>query len=294
MTWARPTRRRFLAISAAFTVAGPAYGATRWRGIAFGAEASITLRGPDDATEAALKAALAEIERAEALFSLYRDQSWISRLNNVGRADISHDLADLLTLCDQLHTLTDGLFDPTVQALWTSAAEGNDTEAARTLVDWRRVKIGPDIQLGDGQAITLNGIAQGWATDRVAEALTAHGFQDALVNIGEFRADAGDWRIGLSDPNEGLVRDIRLSGGAVATSSPQADLIAGKPHILGPRGEAPVWSTVSVEAKTAILADAISTALCLAPRSMAQKIAQHSQIHAITLVAPNGDLEVLR
>lgn len=288
------SRRRFLAISAAVAATGPAHAATRWTGIAFGAEASITLHGPTDKAAAALAAARTEIDRAENLFSLYRPDSWISHLNRDGQATASPQVQDLLARCDQAYELTDGLFDPTVQALWIAAAEGTPLGAARNMVDWRQVRVGTDVTLGRGQAITLNGIAQGWATDRVTEALAAHGFENALVNIGEFAARDGDWRIGISDPKEGLVRTITLTGGAVATSSPTADLIRRRPHIFGPSGQPPLWSTVSVEAKSASLADALSTALCLAPRALTAEIARLNDVSAITLVALNGDLEVLR
>ena len=129
------SRRRFLAISAAFAAAGPAHAATRWTGIAFGAEASITLRGPAKEAEAALTAARAEIERAEALFSLYRPESWISRLNRDGVAQAPQPAQDLMRLCGEVHSLTGGLFDPTVQALWTAVATGRSLDHARSLVD---------------------------------------------------------------------------------------------------------------------------------------------------------------
>lgn len=288
------TRRRFLAISATFAALGPAHAATRWQGIAFGAEASITIHGPADKAEAALAAARTAIERAEALFSLYRPNSWIDQLNSAGRATAPRSVRDLLTLCDRVHKLTDGLFDPTVQALWTATAQRDDLASAQSKVDWRQVHIGKEIVLGPGQSLTLNGIAQGWATDWVTQTLASHGFENALVNIGEFRANAGDWRIGIFDPSAGLVRTTTLSGGAIATSSPNADLVHQQPHIFGPSGQKPLWSTVSVEATTATLADALSTALCLAPRALAVEIAKLKDLSEITLVAPNGDVEVFR
>ena len=39
-----------------------------------------------------------------------------------------------------------------------------------------------------GAAITLNGIAQGYATDRVVDVLRARGLSTTLVNMGEIRA----------------------------------------------------------------------------------------------------------
>lgn len=290
------SRRRFLAITAASMTAGPARAraSTQWRGHALGAEAAITLQGPKGEADAALSAARATLDRVERLFSLYLEDSWLLRLNDTGAAVAEAETLALLRLCDRVHGQTRGLFDPTVQVLWQAAARGEDPRHYLDHVDWSKVTIGAKVQLGTSQALTLNGIAQGWATDRVTQVLVEHGFTDALINIGEFRAEAGDWRIGISDPNEGLVRTARLSGGAIATSSPSADRIDGHPHIFGPAGQRAQWSTVSVEARTAALADALSTALCLAPRSLAQTILRAEDVFAVTLVADNGDISVLR
>ncbi|MEM7212427.1 MAG: FAD:protein FMN transferase, partial [Pseudomonadota bacterium] len=225
---------------------------------------------------------------------LYRDRSWITRLNAEGASAPAGQARGLLDLCDHMHKATGGLFDPTVQVLWDAAAQGHAPDTVRHLVGWEHVALGTEIRLAPDQRITLNGIAQGWATDRVTEVLSTHGFTDALVNIGEFRAEAGDWRIGIADPFEGIVRTARLSGGAVATSSPAGDRIGTQSHIFGPHGETAQWSTVSVEARTAALADAMSTALCLAPRKLAEEMLLQPDITAITLVAPNGDMAVLR
>ena len=146
--------------------------------------------------------------------------------------------------------------------------------------------------LDAGQALTLNGIAQGYATDRVAETLRAQGLTDVLVNIGEYRALGGPYRVGLSDPAQGMMGALTLKDSAVATSSPGALSLGPQKHILHP--DFPVlWSTVTVSALTATLADALSTALCLAPRSLARDIARHRDVHAIRLVDAAGDLTTL-
>ena len=49
----------------------------------------------------------------------------------------------------------------------------------------------------------------------------------------------------------------------MATSSPASLALPGGSHILGPQGEAPHWSTVSVEGESAMLCDAASTAFVL-------------------------------
>ena len=81
------SRRRFLSIAAATACTGllPASAiAARplvWRGTALGAEASLTLVHPDEAVaRRILTAALTEIRRLEAVFSLYRADSAVSRI----------------------------------------------------------------------------------------------------------------------------------------------------------------------------------------------------------------------
>lgn len=266
-------RRRFIAIAAAATTAPTGLRAeTRWRGVALGAEAEITLRG--DGGEAAMAAALEALRAVEAEFSLYRKDSALSRLNRNGELAASPTFQTLAALCDRLHQETGGLFDPTVQALWRALAEGEAAQTAETLIDWRRISLGSTIRLGRNQSVTFNGIAQGFAADLVSETLRQAGFTETLVNIGEFRAGAGDWRIGVATPEGDLLDVVRLSGNAVATSSPAATIVGGRSHILNAQGRRPRWSTVSVKAPSAALADGLSTALCLADAAEMTRIAQ--------------------
>lgn len=256
-------RRRFIAIAAAAaaTPAG-ARAKTRWRGVALGAEAEITLRG--DGAQDALAHALNVLRSVEAEFSLYQQGSAISRLNRNGWIRPSQTFRALSDLCDRLHHGTNGLFDPTVQALWMALAKGGDEQAARGVIGWPRIERANIIRLAQGQSVTFNGIAQGFAADLVSEALAEAGFAETLVNIGEFRAGEGDWKIGVAAPDGALLDIVTLSDGAVATSSPAATMIGERSHILHAGRREPQWSTVSVMAPSAALADGLSTALCLA------------------------------
>lgn len=270
------TRRRFLAIAAAAAaLPATARGATPvWTGIALGAEATITLDGPTDRTGPALRDAVAAVRQVERRFSLYDPASDLVRLNTAGRLDRpAPDWATVLGIADRVHRATGGRFDPTVQPLWRALAEGRDTAAAIAAIGWDRVRHGPEeIALDAGQALTLNGIAQGYATDKVRAVLRRHGFARSLVNIGEFAGDGGPWRLGVADPAQGIVLDRNLTDGAMATSSPGAMALGPHGHILSPAGHAPVWSTVTVEADSATLADAASTALCMADRAAMVRI----------------------
>lgn len=289
-------RRRFLTIAACAALARPATAAPAdWQGVVMGAEARITLHGPSAQTGPALAAALARIGQIEALFSLYRPDSALSRLNAAGRLDDPHpDFLRLLRLAGQVHALSDGRFDPTVQPLWLALAEGRDPGPARAAIGWDRIRIDENgVRLDAGQALTLNGIAQGFAADAVRETLARHGLTHALVDLGEFAALGGPWRVGIGDPVLGLVLDRRLQGNAIATSSPGAMMLGTAPHILDPAGKAaPCWSTLSVEASGAALADGLSTALCLADRAGLARILRRSApaVTRITAIAENGDI----
>lgn len=287
-------RRRFLTISAAFA-ASPATAHTHsWQGWAFGAEVSLQFRGPRAQAKAALAKARHLIVQTEALFSLYDPNSALVALNTTGQLRAPDPAFHyLMQAADHAHTMTNGLFDPTVQPLWAAQASGAAMDDAFRHVGWSRVRFDADhIQLGQGQALTFNGIAQGYATDRVTDMLAALGLSETLVNIGEYRGVGGPWTIGLQDPHHGHLGHRTLTTGAVATSSPAATQVGERSHIMHPNAM-PRWSTVTVEAPTATLADSLSTALVLATRDQIEDIRKRAQTTRITLVDHDGNLTTL-
>jgi thiamine biosynthesis lipoprotein len=126
-------------------------------------------------------------------------------------------------------------------------------------------------------ALTLNGIAQGYVTDRIAALLAAEGLGDLLVHMGETRAagtrpDGEAWRAAIVGPGTGLLREVTLAGRALATSAPDGTLIdrrRGIGHIFDPATgmTAAAWDVVSVSAPRAAVADGLSTAFCLMTRA---------------------------
>jgi len=293
-------RRRFLAIAAALA-ATPALASAspiRWRGIALGAEVEIEIHGPADQARRVLNASRALLRDVESLFNLYDPASTLSRLNAAGHVvEKDNRFHRLFGEVDRLHAATGGLFDPSVQPLWRALADGGDPDAARRLIGWKRiVRQDRTVRLDPNQALTFNGIAQGFATDLVTELMRSNGVTKTLVNIGEHGTIGGPWRLGIEDPDHGLVAARTLTDGAMATSSPFALRLGPElGHILDVRAQStPVWSTVSVEADSATLADGLSTALCLAGRNEVKAVAARLDgVRRITLVAPNGDVETL-
>ncbi len=285
-------RRRFLSISAACMLATPARAQIhRWQGRALGAEVDITLHAPAEIAEPALDRARGSLDAVMAQFDLFDPASTVSRLNRTGHLDAPDVMfRRLMQACTQVHAATGGLFDPTVQPLWRALAEGQPPEATRALIDWSRVRhSAASVTLGEGQALTFNGIAQGFATDLVAEALRDAGLERTLVNIGRFRGTGGPWRLGISDPEIGMIGTRTLTSSAIATSSPKAVPLGGQGHILHGHAK-PRWSTVSVEAATATMADGFSTALTMARLEDIRAAVGTFGIRRITLVSDQGDV----
>jgi len=292
-------RRRALTILAAgagLLLAPASPGAARarrfeWSGTAMGADARIILYHPDrrPATEA-LGAAVAEIDRLENAFSLYREGSELSRLNANGVLEApSHDMRRLLALSMRFGELSGGAFDVTVQPLWRLHADhfaahpedrtGPDptaVAAARSLVDYRRIRMAGDrVSLPPGAAVTFNGIGQGYVTDRVADRLRALGWSDVMVHLGETlglggRADGSPWRAAVPGAGGGglLVRPLRDRAMATSAGAGTRFEPTGRHHhLFDPRTgtSAARFRQVTVIARDATTADALSTALFVTP-----------------------------
>lgn len=287
------SRRRFLAIAAAF-VGSPALAKRHsWQGYALGAEVNISLKGPAELAGPSLEHAKTLIKEVEAGFSLYDPTSALSQLNRTKQLMPNQEFYALTKQADAAYHVTEGLFDPTVQPLWQALADGGATDQARQAIGWDRVQITHNrISLQPDQALSFNGIAQGFATDLVAELLTANGFDAALINIGEYRSTGGTWRLGLKDVQHGLLAQRTLTRGAIATSDTSASPLGKRGHILH-RIARPQWSSVTVEADTAAWADALSTALTLAPLDQVRAIKAAASLRRVTLVSFDGELITL-
>ncbi len=254
-------------------------------GWALGAPVKLTVFHPDAGqAESALEAAFAELEQVEHVMSLYRPDSQVCRLNASGHLADPHPwLVEVLRAAADLSRRTGGVFDITVQPLMRlyldAAAAGRlptDAEiaAARAKVDWRRVELADgQVRLrGNGTAITLNGIAQGFAADAVGRVLAAHGIASALIDTGEIGtlgapARRDDWSIGIQHPRQpgDFLGVARLNGRCLATSGDYETRFAEdftQHHLLDPRtGRSPgELASVSIAAPTALQADALSTA----------------------------------
>lgn len=318
-------RRRFLRISAVAAAGAllPAFGATlparrhAKQGVLLGAETQIQLYHPDARTAySAIDACFAETSRLESIFSLHQPGSALSRLNRAGRlADPPRELVALLNEAAAFSSATDGAFDVTVQPLWAlyarhfAASDADpsgpppwEIQHALTCVDYRRVEVSDTlVRLSrPGMAITVNGIGQGFITDRITEMLHTRGFDNVLVNMGEFRAvgghaDGTPWQVGIADPDRPWrsLGTLSLSDRAIATSGAygtQFDAAGRHHHLFDPRTgtSAHYYRSVSVIAPDATSADALSTGLSALPPEAARAVIDAYREVSAILIGTDG------
>ena len=297
-----------------------------WTGRALGANASITLYGDDEAhARQTVDAMLVEIKRLEQYFSLFLERSLIKELNTRGELNNPpSEFYHLLKAALRISEHSKGRFDPTVQPLFMafkSCARDREAHAwgrpwevdervvkARALVDWQNVICTPDqiAFVQPGMGLTLNGIAQGFITDRAVDILKAAGFDQTLVNFGEYNArmpkpGTDGWRIELGRSTEdGPKRPVwSLKNSALAASERSGyvfDETLDLHHMLDPKSgtSARFWREIYVEATNATLADGASTALFATPPDEVGGLTEKLKITRALLIDCNGRLKLIR
>jgi thiamine biosynthesis lipoprotein len=296
------TRRRAIRIVAA--VAGlplmiatvrataPAPQMFHWQGEVLDALAELTLVHTDAAfAHRTIRKIEGEIARYERIFSLYRSDSEISRLNADGALTRpAPELRALIEDSQRFGVMSGGAFDISVQPLWrlyeahfwsrthvVPDIVARVQDVARELVDFRRIDTGGGriAFAREGMAITLNSVAQGYITDAVTDLLRNEGFESAVVDLGEFRAlgrhpDGHAWRIGIQDPlaasevDRAIALDdmgLAVSGGYGTTFEPSGRFH----HIFDPRtgASAHLIADAAVIAPRATTANALTVAICV-------------------------------
>lgn len=315
------TRRRCLsvmAVGAAGALLRPGSGVAResqrfeWTGVALGAPARLVLHHwSEDFARDAISAVLDEVERLEREFSLFRTDSALNRLNAEGRLYApSADMIAVLGVARAVSEISGGAFDVSVQPLWRLYSEHfakpdpapsgpSDAALADVLkrIGCRGIALAEGaVRLRPGMAVTLNGVAQGYVTDRVAALLRQRGWRNVLIDMGELRAlderpDGSPFSIRLAHGEKRV--DVVLENAAIATSSGLATRFTGDGrfhHLIDPRTGRPSqsWRAVSVRAANAALADALSTALSIASPEEAERIFRRSGALEAWLTSSDG------
>jgi thiamine biosynthesis lipoprotein len=235
----------------------------------------------------AAAAAIADVQRIEAKYSPYRDDSVTSAINRAaGRGPVAVDAetASLLRYADRCHARSGGRFDITSGVLrraWDFRRRpprippAGEIAPLLALIGWERVDwSGDSVRLPcAGMELDFGGIGKEYAADRAAAVCRDQGIEHALVNLGGDvraiggRSDGTPWRIGIRDPRspDAAVATIALDDAAVATSGDyeRGFDVDGRRygHVLDPRTGMPVshWRSVSVVAPLATVAGSCAT-----------------------------------
>jgi len=237
----------------------------------------------------AAEAAFSEISRLEQIFSSYRNDSDVARINAAaGKAlvDIRPETVEVMKKALFVAALTDGAFNPAVGALgkvWGPSGERGEVppeaEIKKLLpyVDFRGITLEEhDKKAGlkkEGMAINLGGVAKGYIVEKATVALKKAGVTRAIIHAGGdmavFQKDTETpFTIGIQHPREKrLLAEAFVYNGAIATSGDYERFFIKDGvryhHILDPRTGFPARGAqgVTLIAKDPTVADALSTAV---------------------------------
>jgi len=254
-----------------------------------GTMVSITTFNPSkDHAEESIALAFEEIERLTKIMSRFDSDSPVALLNRDGFCNnVPPELSFVIKKSLQYHQISNGFFDITVKPVLDLLAQSfKDQKKAiqnkekivelLQLVNAKLISLhGNGISFKkDGMGITLDGIAKGFIVDKAIEKLMKQGIKHALINAGGDIRTIGDkgnnrpWKIAIEDPlkKKNYPDIVAITNRSIATSG-NYEVFFDKEkifhHIVNPKtGVSPlINASVSVQAPTAIEADALSTTL---------------------------------
>ncbi|MDR1329345.1 MAG: FAD:protein FMN transferase [Oscillospiraceae bacterium] len=260
---------------------------------------NITAYGKD--AEAAVRDAERLINHFDALWSVGKPESEISRINNGDTPALNTATDDILRQAELLREMTDGAFD----------------ERVFTLVDaWGfysgdyRVPGGDEIAalLTSKDKIDLGGIAKGYASDKAAELLRSEGVKSAIINLGGnvyalgSRPGGAAWRVAVRDPFDGAkyIGSLELRDLAAVTSGGYERYFEENGvryhHIMDPRTGYPADSglaSVTVVSENGTLADGLSTGLFVLGKERAVELWRENKgLFELVLVENDGTVTI--
>lgn len=279
---------------------------------------------PALATNAA-EAAWSRIAELNAILSDYEPESELSRLSRTGGSGrwipLGRDLSRVLIAANMLSRDSNGAFDVTVGpevALWKRARRQRELPSktaiaeARRLSGWtlvelrRRSGMHEALVARSGMRLDLGAIAKGYALDEAALVLRQAGIRRFLLAgggdmvMGDPPPGQTGWRVeaGVFDTPEAPTRRLlHLANTALATSgdSFQRAEMGGVrySHIVDPRTGIGMTdhSLVTVICPSAMLADALSTAVSVLGPTGGPDFAAHHGAEVWILRKPSSKVE---
>ena len=225
-----------------------------------------------------LKNAEKLLSKYDSLWSADNEDSEIYKINHEGLDDVSPETEEIIAVAESLgrEELFNIYVDSLVKAWDVKNNQGVIPDVEKALGDMKAKK-----------GINLGGIAKGYVTDKVAEALKADGVESALVSLGGNVYAMGkkhtgeNWRVGIADPKkpDEIIGSIRAENLSVVTSGDYQRYfeIDGKRyhHIIDPKTGFPADSgllSVTVIGESSTLCDALSTMIFVAGLEEGKKL----------------------
>jgi thiamine biosynthesis lipoprotein len=266
-----------------------------------GTTVAIRVEGVDDATaHRAIDAAFDAVADVHRLMSFHEPDSDLSRLHRARhgvRVQLAAPTAEVLREALRLAALSEGAFDVSVGArlvAWGLLPRPAEARAPAEDANWRHIHLDDQdgVRLERPLWIDLGGIAKGYAVDRAAQALRAHGIAHGCVNAGGDLRTLGDGphRVAIDTGQDEELRPVlELGEAAVATSHGRGWQGASDgPHVDPRTGTAAGrGDCVSVVAARCMHADAL-TKIVLALGPSSAELLQHYEATAYLQDARGG------
>ena len=311
-------RAAFVALLLALTASGAtaAPGKLTYSDKAMGTSVSVWFWTDREADAAkAAEAMFTEIKRLDKEMTTWLPDSDLSKINAAAGdkpVKVSDETLAVIARALDVSKRSGGVFDITVQAfhgLWKfdedmdgSLPDQAEVKKRLALIGWKDVvldKAKKTVFLKrKGMAITLGGIAKGYAVDKCVALLEARGFTDFMVQAGGDMYVAGSkgkdpWIVGIRDPRgpkDSMFAIAPIKNHSFSTSG---DYERGfvkdgvrYHHILDPRTGQPAHASrsVTIRAKDAFTADAWSKVMFIDGVEQGEKIIKDNKLDDFEVV----------
>ena len=297
-------------------------------GSAMGTTWTVTLAPPVDGAllgqaRQMIRDVLAETDATLSGWNATSELAVLNRHSAVDWQPVSESLYAVLNAARTVSERSGGAFDVTVAplvAVWGFGADAvpnrspseQEIAAARALIGGDRLELRARPRAArkrlPGVRLDLDGIAPGYAVDRISRGLAALGLANHIVEIGgEVRcrghAPGGRaWRIAVERPQAGarsVQTVVALEDLGISTSGGYRDfrVLDGEhiQHTIDPRSGRPVThalASVSVVHESAMYADAYATALMVLGPEPGYELAEQLGLPAFFIVRTNGGFAV--
>ena len=234
--------------------------------------------------QAAVTAAIHEIQRLDAMFSVGNTDSDVTTANMQGSAIVSDETAYLVEQSLEISRKTDGAFDITiypVMELWGFTTKNYKVPQADELQETLKRVSYENVSLKDHELVLKNnaqidfgGIAKGYTSSRVMQIFKEYGIEHGMVNLGGnvqtlgTKTDGTAWRVAIQSPQGGnqYLGILETSDQAVITSGGYERYFEENGvtyhHIIDPKTGYPSDSdltSVTIVCADGTKADALST-----------------------------------